>query len=118
VAEDALFRTVAADQEAIAEVDGQTPTCFLPPYGANDAGTRAQATGRGLKTVLWDVDPQDWRHPGATAISSDVIGAVQPGSIVLLHDGGGDRAQTVSALRTILTTLTTLGYGFAALPGC
>lgn len=118
VAEDALFRTVSADQESIAAVDGQTPTCLLAPYGATDAGTRARAASQGLKTVLWDVDPQDWRHPGAATISADVTGAVRPGSVVLLHDGGGDRAQTVSALQTILTALTSSGYSLAALPGC
>jgi peptidoglycan-N-acetylglucosamine deacetylase len=51
-------------------------------------------------------------------IASDAIAAARPGSIVLLHDGGGDRSQTITALGSILTTLTSLGYGFAAIPGC
>lgn len=118
IAEDALFRTVSQSEEAIAAVDGLTPTCLLAPYGATDASTRAEASSLGLKTVLWNVDPQDWRHPGASVIAADVIANAGPGSIVLLHDGGGDRSQTIVALETILPTLTTLGYRFAPLPGC
>lgn len=117
-ATDVLFRTVASDQEAVAAVDGRTPSCFLAPYGATDAATRARASQLGLRTVLSDVDPQDWRHPGADAIAADVAVSVHPGSVVLLHDGGGDRAQTVAAVETILGTLGALGYRFAPLPGC
>jgi len=118
VAEDVLFRTVTASQEAISELGARTPTCLLAPYGATDAGSRARASDLGLRTVLWDIDPQDWRHPGAGVIADDVISNVHPGSIVLLHDGGGDRSQTLAALETILPTLSSLGYGLASIPGC
>jgi peptidoglycan/xylan/chitin deacetylase (PgdA/CDA1 family)/glycine betaine/choline ABC-type transport system substrate-binding protein len=118
IAEDVLFRTVTASQEAISELGGRTPTCLLAPYGATDAGSRARASDLGLRTVLWDIDPQDWRHPGASVIADDVISNVHAGSIVLLHDGGGDRSQTLAALETILPTLSSLGYGFASIPGC
>jgi peptidoglycan/xylan/chitin deacetylase (PgdA/CDA1 family) len=118
LATDVLMRSVSVSQGAIAAVDGRTPQCLLAPYGALDPGSRAVATRQGLKVVLWDVDPQDWRHPGAAAIAAEVAGAVHPGAVVLLHDGGGDRAQTVTALATILKSLTALGYGFATIPGC
>ena len=66
-----------------------------------------------MTTVGWDVDPQDWRTPGVGAIRSRVVSAVQPGSIVLLHDGGGNRSQTVAAVPGIVRELRSRGYTFA-----
>ena len=51
------------------------------------------------------LDPRDWSRPGTQAIINTVIGNTRPGCIVLLHDGGGDRSQTVQALQTILPNL-------------
>ncbi|MBA3718035.1 MAG: polysaccharide deacetylase family protein [Actinobacteria bacterium] len=64
-----------------------TPTpYFRPPYGAYTATTMAAAGRSGYAAVvLWDVDPQDWRQPGASAIESRILSHVQPGSIVLMH---------------------------------
>ncbi|HWW44669.1 MAG TPA: polysaccharide deacetylase family protein, partial [Acidimicrobiia bacterium] len=118
IAQDALARTASATQIAVSSVDGVTPTCVLAPYGSTDAASRQRAASLGLRVALWDLDPQDWRLPGAAAIASDVINSARPGSMVLLHDGGGDRTQTVAALNEIVATLTQLGYTFAAIPGC
>jgi peptidoglycan/xylan/chitin deacetylase (PgdA/CDA1 family) len=118
LAADSLFRTVSADQESVAAVLGRTPACLLAPYGASDGTTRARAVTAGLRPVVADIDPQDWRHPGSGVITTDVVANARPGSIILLHDGGGDRSQTITALRDILTSLTGLGYGFSAIPGC
>jgi peptidoglycan-N-acetylglucosamine deacetylase len=63
--------------------------------------------------VTWDVDPTDWSTPGSEAIYSRVVGAVQPGSIVLMHDGGGPRGETLAALPRIIETLRGRGYRFA-----
>ena len=115
---DTLLRTAARTQEALAPLVGRTPTCLLAPYGATDPDTRQRDQQAGLKTVLWDVDPQDWREPGTDAIVADVAASVHAGSVVLLHDGGGDRAQTVLAVAKLLDTLTAQGYGFAAIPDC
>ncbi|HZQ85929.1 MAG TPA: glycine betaine ABC transporter substrate-binding protein [Acidimicrobiales bacterium] len=118
IAVDVLARTASSTQVAVSSVDGVTPTCFLPPYGASDPPARARAAALGLQVVLWDVDPQDWRAPGADVIANDVIDAVRPGSFVLLHDDGSTRGQTVAALGQVLRTLSGLGYTFAAVPGC
>lgn len=90
--------------------------CFRPPYGSLDANTYIYAAELGLRLVLWDVDPQDWALPGAGAIAARVLGSTGPGSIVLFHDGGGERSQTVAALATILAELSAQGYRFEALP--
>ena len=60
----------------------------------------------------WNIDTEDWRQPGAEAIASAVAEQAYPGAIVLMHDGGGDRFQTVEALETILETLSKQGYVF------
>ena len=95
--------------------DPMRPGVCVPPYGATDANTYAFAQELGYRIVLWDVDPKDWQTPGVDAIVSRVVQGVHPGSIVLMHDGGGNRAQSVAALETILATLTAQGYHFEAL---
>ncbi len=75
---------------------------WRPPYGA----------GGGLPgpaLVGWDVDPRDWERPGTDAIAARVLRAARPGSIVLLHDGRGDRGQTVGAVPAIVDGLRAAG---------
>ena len=83
-----------------------------PPYGATDANTRRFAADLGYAVVMWDVDPQDWRRPGTQEIADHVLSHVFPGAIVLMHDGGGDRSQSVAALEIILRELSAQGYQF------
>lgn len=87
-----------------------------PPGGGVDANTGPYAAALGYQVVGWDIDPKDWRRPGAAAISSLVIQRAAPGAIVVLHDGGGASQQTVAAVETILQTLSQQGYVFHALP--
>ena len=67
--------------------------------------------------VLWSIDPGDWRRPGTKAIVSNVLANARPGAIVILHDGGGDRTQTIAALPTIINGLRHLHYQFVTVPG-
>lgn len=83
-----------------------------PPYGATDSNTLSYATSLGYAVVLWDIDPQDWRRPGADVIASHIVSSAYPGAIVLMHDGGGDRTQTVAALGMVLSQLSQQGYAF------
>ncbi|MDP9331097.1 MAG: polysaccharide deacetylase family protein [Actinomycetota bacterium] len=82
---------------------GLSPTLFRPPGGSYDPAEIAMADRAGLRIVLWSVDPRDW-EPGATrhAIVKSVLGHVHAGSIVELHDGGGDRSATIAALPDII----------------
>jgi peptidoglycan/xylan/chitin deacetylase (PgdA/CDA1 family)/sulfur carrier protein ThiS len=82
---------------------GRTPTVFRPPGGSFSSYV-VEATGAyDQRVVLWSVDPEDWRA-GTTAkrLVRSVLGAVRPGSIVVLHDGGGDQSATVKALPAIV----------------
>lgn len=65
-----------------------------------------------MTIVLWTVDPQDWRRPGATVISDHIVTHAYPGAIILSHDGGGDRSQTIAAYQTALPQLAVQGYVF------
>lgn len=89
------------------------PCLFRPPGGAVNSAVVAAAGVAEMKTVLWDVDPSDWSNPGSAAVYSRVVGAVRPGSIVVMHDGGGDRGGTLAALPRIIDTLRRRGYRFA-----
>lgn len=89
--------------------------CLRPPYGATSKNVRSFASKLGYRIVMWTIDPRDWLRPGATTIAERVIRRAHPGGIVVLHDGGGNRTQTVAALEQILTRLEADGYTFAAL---
>ena len=58
------------------------------------------------------MDPQDWRRPGARAISDYILSNIFPGVVVLMHDGGGDCTQSVQALATVLSELSAQHYAF------
>jgi peptidoglycan/xylan/chitin deacetylase (PgdA/CDA1 family) len=93
------------------------PCLFRPPGGAVDSAVIGAAAEDGLRTITWDVDPADWSTPGTSAIYSRVVDAAQAGSIILMHDGGGPRNETLAALPQIIDTLRARGYGFATVTG-
>ena len=113
---DAFFNEVTAAQSILDELAGAASTrCLRPPYGATDSFTRAYAAELGYALVLWDVDPRDWARPGVDEIVSAIREGSGPGKIILMHDGGGDRTQTVAALEQVLAELSDLGYAFKPL---
>jgi peptidoglycan/xylan/chitin deacetylase (PgdA/CDA1 family) len=108
-----LLREIAGDLFAW---DGDVH--FLrPPYGLTNEDTMEHAAESGYVVVIWDVDSQDWQLPGTAQIVSAVLDHVRPGDIVLMHDGGGDRTQTILALEIILRELSGQGYTFRSLFG-
>lgn len=92
--------------------DGPQSKCFRPPYGAANAKVRADIKAAGMVPVLWDIDTVDWQRPGKKAIVNSILTQARSGSVVLMHDAGGDRSQTVAALDQVLETLTAQGYTF------
>jgi len=75
---------------------------FRPPYGYQSKALERLLAAQHLTLVLWDVDTRDWTRPGVSYIVTQVERLVRPGSIVLFHDGGGNRRQTVEALAILL----------------
>jgi len=112
----AAFRQqVTPTDQAIRAQTGSTPGCLRPPYGGVNATVRQRAKALGKDLVVWTVDSRDWTKPGSTAIVQRVLKSVHNGSVILMHDGGGNRSQTVAALPTILKSLKAQGYGFRTL---
>src|SRR5205823_13408676 len=101
----------------IGSLAGVAVRCVRPPYGAIDDGVATRLTEHGLTPMLWNVDPADWTRPGTAAVAGRVIAGLRPGAVVLMHDGGGDRSQTVGALNTILDAIEQRGYAVAPVCG-
>jgi peptidoglycan/xylan/chitin deacetylase (PgdA/CDA1 family) len=89
------------------------PCLFRPPGGGVNSGVIASAGSLGMRTITWDVDPQDWSLPGTGAIYSNIVSHARDGSIILMHDGGGPRSETLAALPQVIDTLRARGFGFA-----
>jgi peptidoglycan/xylan/chitin deacetylase (PgdA/CDA1 family) len=109
---DQVAAQIGAPAEYCRLVTGTKPRFFRPPYGATSPAVIEIAHAQGLRVLQWSVDPQDWTRPGVGTIVTRVLRQVHPGAIVLLHDGGSDRSQTVAALPIIIAALRARGYGF------
>jgi peptidoglycan/xylan/chitin deacetylase (PgdA/CDA1 family) len=104
------------------EIDGQadrlqdilheSPQLYRPPGGSLSPEVIDVAHQRGLRVMLWDVDPHDYQRPPAPVILQRILDRVKPGSIILMHDGGGDRSQTVAMLRPLIDQLKGRGFTF------
>ncbi|MEU0466918.1 polysaccharide deacetylase family protein [Amycolatopsis sp. NPDC006131] len=93
--------------------DGDVPVPYFRAPGGNWSETiTAIASREGMTSLGWSVDSRDWTLPGTPAIVATVRQAVHPGAVILLHDGGGQRRQTVAALAELLPWLVSQGYQF------
>ena len=91
-------------------ITGHPVRCLRPPYGTTNSTMVGQLGQYGLAELYWDVDPSDYLRPGASVIVQRVLSALHPGAIVGMHDGGGDRSQTVAALPGIISGIRAAGY--------
>lgn len=98
--------------EAVAGATGTAPSLFRPPYGSRTPQVLRWLADFDPQVVLWDVEPFDWAMPGADTIARVVLEQTRPGSVILLHDGGGDRSQTVAALPRIIEGLLERRFRF------
>jgi peptidoglycan/xylan/chitin deacetylase (PgdA/CDA1 family) len=104
------YSSLRVTSARIEAATGFRPCVFRPPGGAINSSVVSAAARNGMSTVLWDVDTRDWSLPGAGAIYSRAVEGAHPGAIVVMHDGGGNRAQTLAALPRIIRTLRARGY--------
>lgn len=89
---------------------------FRPPGGRLNNGLANYAKKKNYVVVIWSIDPKDFLQPPAAAIARTVLSQASTGAIVLLHDGGGNRQQTVEALSAIIPKLKQQGYRFVTVP--
>ncbi|HLI33312.1 MAG TPA: polysaccharide deacetylase family protein [Solirubrobacteraceae bacterium] len=103
-------REELTEQMARVEVAGAPrPRLFRPPYGSFDATTFKVLRSLHLLMVLWSTDTADYTLPGTQAIVQRALAGAHPGAIILMHDGGGNRAQTIAALPAIVAGLRRRG---------
>ncbi|MFK0044274.1 polysaccharide deacetylase family protein [Streptomyces sp. NPDC090741] len=110
----AYQRQQILDGKAMIEqaVPGVAVTYYRAPGGAFTPDSRAIAVAGGMRPLGWSVDPKDWSRPGLPAIVAAVEEKLPRQPTVLFHDGGGDRSETVAALKEYLPWLTAQGYSF------
>ena len=113
-----LNRQITRTSAALHGITGRPVTCLRPPFGAVNARVRRAIRHQKLDLKLWDIDPRDWKKPGSAAIARRVVSRADPGDVSLMHDGGGNRSQSVRALERILRSLSKQRYDFETLPGC
>ncbi|MFI5009820.1 MAG: polysaccharide deacetylase family protein [Solirubrobacterales bacterium] len=95
---------------------GPTPRLFRPPFGSFDATTFRELRRLHLLMILWSTDTGDYARPGVQAIEQRAIAGAHPGAIILMHDAGGDRSETVAALPAIVRGLHALGLHPVTVP--
>jgi peptidoglycan/xylan/chitin deacetylase (PgdA/CDA1 family) len=112
-----LLRDEMALGEQVLSRLGTQPRLFRPPGGSTSPRLVHAAAALGQRVVLWSVDPADWiSGSSARKIIKRVLAAVRPGSIVILHDGGGDRSATLAALPAIVQASGSAGYSSSPSP--
>ena len=102
-------------QAEIKLATGVTPTWYRPAGGVTSLAVWEQTRVSKLKLIKWTVDPSDYRCTSPVVLANRVIDSTRPGSVILLHDGGGNRTCTVKALTTIIRELKSRGYTFVTL---
>ncbi|MFJ9659042.1 polysaccharide deacetylase family protein [Streptomyces griseoflavus] len=96
--------------DIIEKAHGERPAWFRAPYGAWNRAAFQLGAELGMEPLGWTVDTLDWTSPGTATIVDRVEQGAAPGVVVLSHDAGGDRSQSVRALRTYLPELLDSGY--------
>jgi cellulose synthase/poly-beta-1,6-N-acetylglucosamine synthase-like glycosyltransferase/peptidoglycan/xylan/chitin deacetylase (PgdA/CDA1 family) len=103
-------------------ITGRYPRFVRPPYSATadavtpaDERALAELAGRRYIIALADYDSEDWRRPGVAKVIANASPRQGRGGVIMFHDGGGDRAQTVAAVRELVPRLRAQGYRFVPL---
>lgn len=108
---DGLLSELDRTTVAINDAAGRPPVTMRPPYGLLSTRQRALIyEARQLPTILWSVDPEDWRRPGSSVVANRIISHAHPGAVILSHDIIG---ATVRAMPATLDGLIARGYRFA-----
>ena len=101
--------------EVIRRVAEYDTTSIRAPYGNIDIDVWLRSAGALSLSVYWTHDSEDWKLPGVDAIVSNCTSYMAPGSVILMHDAGGDRSQGVEALPRIIEAWQGAGYRFVTI---
>lgn len=106
---------VTEGAKAVKKATGVDTRVFRPPGGRYNDTTIQILNQQGYKLAMWSIDPRDWNNARSADIQQHILNHVRDGSIILLHDGGGNRQETVKALPGIISALQSRGYSFVTL---
>src|SRR6266850_3166237 len=106
---------------ALTDAVGEHSDLFRPPFGGRRPATLRIARQLGLETIMWNVTGYDWNAPSAAQVEKKVVGQMQGGDVILLHDGGhramgADRGPTVVATDNLIPRYKDQGFEFVAVP--
>lgn len=110
-----IKRQIDGGSDAIYKATGVLPSWFRPPYGSINAKVWKQVRVSRLHVALWTIDTRDWSSPGVKKIVKTTLKYARRGSIILMHDGGVNRKQTIKALPQIITKLKKRGFVFVTI---
>jgi peptidoglycan-N-acetylglucosamine deacetylase len=106
---------IGGDARLIKAAGAPAPRLMRPPYGSFNATTLQVLRAQRLLMVLWSVDTKDYSRPGTDRIVYTAVSGAEPGAIILMHDGGGERSETVAALPRIINRLRQRHYTLVTL---
>lgn len=98
--------------DMIRDITGRSPQFYRGPGGDLSVFIIERAHQLGMRILGWSVDPADYRKPGGSVIQDRIMSRVHPGAVVLMHDAGGDRLQTLEQLAGLIDRLRAAGYSF------
>ena len=107
---------IVAQTQQLHRYGAPYPRLYRPPYGSFNHATFAILRRLHMLMVLWSVDTDDYLRPGVGAIVSRALAGAKPGAIILMHDAGGERSETVAALPRIVHALRSRGYKLVTIP--
>ena len=110
-----LISEITSARDTIAQIAGVDTTIIRPPYGSFTQSSWLASQGTISASVIWNQDTLDWSLPGSDVIVQNALTDIVPGSIILMHDGGGPRDQGMEALPQIIDSLKEDGYTFVTL---
>lgn len=112
-----IMEEIKKTNDIIFSITGNIPTLFRPVEGQYTDAMVEEISKSGFKVVMWSwhQDTEDWRNPGVQRIVNIVLKGTKEGDVILFHDGGGNRTQTVKALEKILPELQNQGYRFVTI---
>ncbi|MDF1658993.1 MAG: polysaccharide deacetylase family protein [Verrucomicrobiales bacterium] len=107
---DEVRSELSRSRDAIVAATGVTPRTMRPPYGAITADQKDWIRREfGYPSILWSVDPEDWKKPGASVVTRRLVSGASPGGILLVHD---IHAPTIDAIPSALDQLSAKGFQF------
>lgn len=112
ISSNTLIKELDLTARTIKRIAGITPSLYRPVGGFYNDTITNTAVKKDYLVIMWSLhqDPKDWTNPGINRITKHVLKSVRPGDIVILHDAGGDRSQTVKALKSIMDYLIKHDY--------